>query len=87
MKRSLYEQLRIQKTFLTIQWRNDILNYFVSSTLAIIEKIFISSYNGRIINNIQLMKLSMEMNNMNIRIYILFYMVKFLWYVYWIFHL
>ncbi len=30
MKQSLLEQLRIQSTFMAIQWRNDILDYFVS---------------------------------------------------------
>ena len=30
MKQSLFDQLRIQSTFSAIQWRNDILNYFVN---------------------------------------------------------
>ncbi len=30
MKQSLLEQLRMQSTFIAIQWRNDILDYFVS---------------------------------------------------------
>jgi hypothetical protein len=29
MKQTLLEQLRIQSTFIAIQWRNDILDYFV----------------------------------------------------------
>jgi hypothetical protein len=32
MKQVLLEQFRIQSTFITIQWRNDILDYFVSDS-------------------------------------------------------
>jgi len=33
MKQTLLEQLRMQRTFIAIQWRNDILNYFVKFLL------------------------------------------------------
>lgn len=85
MKQSLLEQLRSQSTFLAMQWRSDILDYFVSSFFFISdqseEPCAISS-NGQHTGNIHSIKSSTEMRQMNMRIFILFFEDKLVLYVY-----
>lgn len=52
MKQSLLEQLQSQSTYLAMQWRNDIFDYFVSSFLIYLNQFSMISSNGQPIDNI-----------------------------------